>query len=313
MPESQEEAKQFLNEVDFGDGAPDLGQEPPDIQDPDDPVEPQEPAPAEPREPDAETMAREIGWRPKSEWRDDPAKWIDAETYLQKGEKIIPVMKRDREKLFREVADVRQQLKDFQDYHKKDRERVAKREYERGLAELEARQLDAVESGDTDAFKKTKTEREALEQTFRDQTVGPQQDGQTPPPPAPPQSLVNWQKDNTWFGTDEEATAYARTVSDFVLKKHPQWIGDEREFFDAVKGEVKRMYPAKFSNQRRRDTYGVESNEYVGGRGDSGRKSFNDLPPEARAECAKMERAGLKRADFVAEYFGTNNTITFND
>lgn len=94
---------------------------------------------------------------------------------------------------------------------------------------------------------------------------------------------------------------------------HPEWRGDERDFFEAVKEEVKRKLPKAFGhNPRRGEASGVEGNELVGGRGNTGKKTFADLPEEAKAECMKMKRAGMKPSDFVAEYFGTD-AITFGD
>ena len=51
---------------------------------------------------DAETAAREMGWRPKEEFRGEAEKWVDAETFVSRGEHFLPHPLSDRIRVSRE-------------------------------------------------------------------------------------------------------------------------------------------------------------------------------------------------------------------
>lgn len=59
---------------------------------------------------DVETAAREMGWRPKEEFRGEPEKWVDAETFVSRGEHFLPIVRADREKLRAQVEAQNAQL-----------------------------------------------------------------------------------------------------------------------------------------------------------------------------------------------------------
>ena len=59
---------------------------------------------------EVEQAAREMGWRPKEEFRGDTAKWVDAETFVSRGENFIPILRADREKLRGENAEIKSAL-----------------------------------------------------------------------------------------------------------------------------------------------------------------------------------------------------------
>lgn len=46
-----------------------------------------------------EAEARRGGWRPLDEYRGDPSKWVDAKTFVENGQRILPVVRRERDEL----------------------------------------------------------------------------------------------------------------------------------------------------------------------------------------------------------------------
>src|SRR2546421_12509972 len=53
---------------------------------------------------ETEVKAKELGWAPKEEFRGNPEKWVDAETFLKRGEEILPLVKAQNRKLQNEVT-----------------------------------------------------------------------------------------------------------------------------------------------------------------------------------------------------------------
>ena len=52
-----------------------------------------------------EVKARAMGWKPEAEWKGDPPPrgFVDAETFVEAGEKALPVVSADRNRLQEEV------------------------------------------------------------------------------------------------------------------------------------------------------------------------------------------------------------------
>ena len=316
-----EHSKEIIEGINFGEGKTEFPEDaqiptevPPAEEPREPPVEEESPPVKEPPEPpNMEEKARQLGWRPKEDWKGDPDKWVSAEEFVEKGEQILPVLKKDRERLFGEVKDLKQQVADVLKYHKEDRERVEKRlrqEYDQHLEDLKAKQRVAVEEGDTGAYDELEKQKDQLEQSRPEPTLPP---GAAPggPPAQFEENFQSWQKDNQWYqvgGTDgnqplNEITKAAQLMAYRVQTENPQLSGWEPEFFDKVGEAVKTAYPDKFVNPRREGASGVESGVGTGGTV-SRKKTFADLPPEAQEQCRNMARSGMKESEYVAEYFG---------
>ena len=81
---------------------------------------------------DYDALASEIGWSPKEKFRGDPAKWVDAKTYYEKGEFVLPIVKKQREEAKKDAESLRKQLaelKSAQAEFQKFTEAAAERKY----------------------------------------------------------------------------------------------------------------------------------------------------------------------------------------
>jgi hypothetical protein len=256
---------------------------------------------------DFESEAREMGWVPESEFRGAKDKWKPAEQFVTEGENFIPFLKANERKLRRELKEKEQEVST----------RVAKMErmlqsnfereaanYKARIAELEARQIEAVKAGDTDEFKRLKTEI-----------------NKTPIPEEPdvggtvtPDNLEEkFAAENPWYGQDEDLTSYAQGYSQRIAQKHLDDHGVEMPMADNLKkvlAKVRATFPAKF-----RDAAPGNGHAAVDGGGNFGAppaKSdpFARLPAEARAQAkadmAKYPTFFKTPADWIAKYEGKN-------
>ena len=158
---------------------------------------------------DYEAEAKEQGWKPQEEFTGPEDKWTDAQTFVEKGEKIagIAMAQRDgfKEKNARLEARVQRleiDNKQFGEYQKnlltKEKSRNADL-----LAELEGRRATAITDGDGAEF--TRLDRE-IQQT-RDDIRQPVTNGQDIDPLG-----QAWLLNNDWYNTNQSITSRSLPV-----------------------------------------------------------------------------------------------------
>lgn len=239
---------------------------------------------------DIEERARTMGWAPKEEFRGDQRNWVDAETFLERGEKSIPVLKERYRALETKFNEMEKTLKEFAKHHKE----VSDREYKRALEDIRKQKAEAVRLGDADAYEKAESQEDRLRES-KPKAIEVKEDGVHP-------DWHDWVAENTWYTQDRTAKILADAVAQEMLQTHSHLHG--RAFFDAVKARVKQELPHKFENPRRKAAPAVEG--AGGGKPKSNGKSYSDLPAEARKACDDFVKQGLlSKEQYVKEYFGS--------
>lgn len=237
----------------------------------------------------AEEKAKPQGWVPRESFRGDPAKWVDAETFVKRGENILPIVKERLDHVIKENQEIKAAQKEFLEYHKK----TAEREFNRALQAIEQRKLDAVQEADTDAYQRAqREERELLKER-------PQP---TPPANTPPPEFESFVRSNDWYNTDPEMKAYADNIGVFINSTRQLPFAD---VLREVEKEVKARYPHKFQNTRREAAPSVERSADMGLPVKNG-KAYADLPADAKTACDKFIRTipGFTKEQYLKDYFG---------
>ncbi|NIR14377.1 MAG: hypothetical protein GWN86_10690, partial [Desulfobacterales bacterium] len=62
-------------------------------------------------ESESERQARAQGWAPKEEWRGPEDQWVDADTFLERGQKNNAILRERNEKLFNEIQSLKDELR----------------------------------------------------------------------------------------------------------------------------------------------------------------------------------------------------------
>jgi hypothetical protein len=234
------------------------------------------------------TEALEQGWKPKDQFNGPEEKFTDAQTFVEKGEKISGILKQRLEKQEQDIANLKNANKEFGEYQKKLREKELSAAQAR-IAELEAQRAAAVTEGDGQAF--TKLDRDI--QLERDNMVQQQ---------SAPQNEVQieqaWASNNQWYGRDPALTAFADGVSGMVEAEGFQ--GQAR--LDEIARRTKATFPDKFENPKRKSSNGVESGSQIE-TDNSKAKTYENLPPDAKAACDRFESNGLmSKEDYVKSF-----------
>lgn len=246
-----------------------------------------------------EARARETGWVPKDEWRGDPEKWKPAEKYVEFAENNLGLTKKELASANAAIAKLQADMKALLS-GMQTRER---REYERGLAEAEARRDAAVAAGDVQAFR-------AAEKDMRNLQKEAQADAPLEPALSP--EFKAWQEQNAWYDDDLDMTDWADRMGPRVMKK-AGWDGNSiptKAHWDAVTAAIKGKFPEKFENPRRNVGSGTEGR--TAGLSRPRGNGWDDLPPEVRQIAMSSSSligkgkayAFQTREEYAKAYFG---------
>jgi len=233
----------------------------PDVALPDAPND--APARGEASTPDLESLARDMGWRPKEDWKGDDSGWRDA------GEFVKHTVDANRT-LKRELGEVKDVVKGLS----KTNERILERELAKQRKALERQFAEAVDANDPTAARQVSAQIDALDRT-----------------PVQTDYKSKFKADNPWFGVDTEASAYATAMAGVAASE-----GKDPEAQLAYASEkVRKRFPELFDKPaERRTPPSVE-----GGSRSSPPPKKTYPPAVLQAAKAAVERG---RADSVAEY-----------
>jgi hypothetical protein len=253
---------------------------------------------------DIEVEAKQFGWVPQEDFKGNPDDWRDAETFVKRGKEINGFLRNDLEKIKAqskaekaaheaELAEIRSTIAEFQKYHNETEARA----YKRALEDLKTQKAEAIERGEgalvVDIDEQIATIKEA-------QTAKKEPEPAVEKPQGPAPAFLAWVKENLWYKTDPELQALANIIADEVGLENPG-LKDE-PFLEEITKRVKEAQPDKFSNPARRSASVSSSSD---GRSPSTKtkKSYNDLPADAKAACDKFVKQKLMTQEqYVSEY-----------
>jgi hypothetical protein len=258
--------------------------------------------------PDIEVSAREMGWRPKEEFQGEEAKWVDAQTFVSRGENFIPLLRKQREDLRAAKGDLEARLGETQRLLLASQEAIAElkahhtentaKQVEAARKSLIAQLATAREAGDVAAEIQIQDElADIREAKAVSNTPAPS------PIPAPTPQVdpvfAAWEKDNMWFREKPRLRGLAMGIAE-ELKSDPETKGlSGKPFFDALtKAMEPYLNPSSQSRQQGKVDGGRPNGSGNNGSGSSRERSYSDLPAEAKQVCDRQaaKLVGLGRA-----------------
>ena len=270
-----------------------------------------------------ESAARDMGWRPLEEFRGDPAKWVDAEVFVSRGEHFLPILRANNKRLQEQTSELttsleetrsllaasQESIKELKRYHDEDTARQVAKARKDLVSEIKQ----AREDGDVDKELTLQGEVSRLDAAV---AAAPKKGEPASPPPstrpsAPDPEFLAWEADNQWFKTDSRKHALAMAIAADLRanKANDKLLG--RAFFDRVTQEVEEyLSPAGGTSK-------VGSSRSGGGNAPTppaAARKFSDLPADAQDACAtfakKLVGPGRAykdldswRAEYTRKYF----------
>jgi len=246
---------------------------------------------------DVEQRARDMGWVPLEEFRSGPEKWVDAETFIAKGEQVLPIVRSQNRRLEQEVQRLRgenqhlagmfkasqESISELQSFHEQNLKTQLEAQKRRLATELQ----EARDSGDTLREVEIQTEIAGLKDTPTPVTKPVQQTQQQPTQQKPQidPDFQAWMNDNPWYGVDQRKTAKAEGIAHMLRSDERNDHLQGRAFFDHV---VKVMTEGQVPGGSSGKVGGGRPTGDGGGGGGGGSKSYDSLPPEAKEACIKQ-------------------------
>jgi hypothetical protein len=244
-----------------------------------------------------ESKAAALGWVPKEQFRGDTAKWVDAETFVERGEQMMPLLRANNKRLEDELNGMKGKLTQVEQLFQASQEAIS--ELKKFHSEDTARQVteakkklrlelaEARKEGDTELEVQIETQLDDL----RDAEAAARTKAATPSPtPAPAPAQVKaaedpeytaWAARTPWLGTNRRMSALAITVAE-ELRADPANRGlVGRAFFDKITEEVEAVFNTRPAGSKVEASAGSS-----GGGGGAKKRSFADLPKEAKDACA---------------------------
>lgn len=245
---------------------------------------------AEATERDFEAEAREHGWTSKEEFKGDPSRWVDAETFMKRADEMMPLLKAQNARQKREIEQLKKDFKRATAHF----EGVEKRAYDRAMADLEQKHAEAVEAGDVKAAS-------AAVREMRD--LKPVEDVSGKSPEAlkaeAEEAFDTFREENPWFDRANLANASeveinARLFFDRMVDKNMAKTKEmaPAEFFGFILDMTEEKYPQlKAKPSRQKPASAVEGGTAGRARGTS--KSWDNLPDTAKRQYERFISRGL--------------------
>ena len=256
-----------------------------------------------------EAAAGSKGWVPKEAYKGDPAKWVDAKTFLARGERFAS-------NLQKELAEVRAQLASFEGtktaFIKFHEETVAKKDSDLrdAISALRVQRSQATADGEHN----TAVELEDRIELLRDQQKELKATAVPAQAPAPTYNgpdmsnpvMLDWIDDgNTWFRDEPELQKYAIEIGNTLRGQGNKLMG--RAFLNAISEQVQSDFPRRFRESGRPQAGNVagggNSNGNAGVKGYNG-KTERDLPTEDLRLMKEFIAEGYTTKEkFLTSYF----------
>ncbi len=248
-----------------------------------------------------ETEARKMGWKPQEEFDGDPARWVSAEEFVERGQQILPILTQNNRRLKDElsVRDQRiealnsslQEAKEAIDALKEHQTEATKRAVAQAKQEVLKQLKEARETGDVDAeFQLSEqladlrsTERSVATATVAEKKETPVQPAQ----PTPSPELLAWKEENPWFEQDQERTARFMRIAAALRASGVAVTG--RAFVDEV-SKAEQEFNAINGAGTKRSTKVDSGSRTPATASSTSSKSFNSLPADAKESCMSFAR-----------------------
>lgn len=241
-----------------------------------------------------EQEALQNGWKPQEQWDGDPERWVDAETFVRRGEEILPIVRAENKKLKEQLAQTAQMvqslqqkvnggdetIKALQEAH----EDTLKRALTQQRLELTQQLKQAQEEGDAAAVVQLEDQLEevkAQQKELKDGKKAPAEPQQVPEDPL----FTQFKSDNDWFGVDRRKTNFALAVGQELAAQG--LMG--KAFYDKIKEEVAATFGPREEPPTSSKVEPGGATPSGDGKGSSGKgRSYGDLPAEAKEACDRF-------------------------
>lgn len=246
--------------------------------------------------PEVQAQAEKMGWIPPTRFRGDPERFVDADVFIEKGETVLPIVKKQNQLLRQELEATKAQA---------NANAAALAKATKAIEEIEERHTVATQKAVAAARQEVKTQLAKASEVGDHEAVAELTDQLTQlnvaetgkeekktetttvaAPFVPPPALAAWTEENPWFGKDKRKTALALGIAQELREAGEKSQG--AEFFELVSAEMDKTLGTR-EVERPVDKVEGARNGSEGGRS-GGKKGYANLPADAKAACKQDAR-----------------------
>jgi len=194
-----------------------------------------------------ESLASEMGWKPKDDFQGHEDDYVDAATYIRRSKDIQDSLRQHLKDNKKKMSALEKGLEDLRTHN----ERVFKVQIERQKEEIEslkAKRREAIEEGDIEAV--DEIEKKITRLNTEDEKTEPEQKVD----PEEYQAFTSWLKENDWYKLEgvtdgnPDLTEYADKLAalpDYQIMSYPQRL-------KKISAKVQEMFPEEFQSKAKK-------------------------------------------------------------
>lgn len=239
-----------------------------------------------------------MGWKPLDEFKGNVERWVDADEYVERGERVLPIVTATNRRLQQDLLTAKNKIDTLEskldnasitlEKLEKHWSEANKRALENAKAQLREELRDARDSGDTAAEDTILGKLEEIRDTERSAAKAEKEKKDAPATnQSPPvdESTKEWiARNDDWFGKDMKKTKAFNRLAEDLRDEGVTAVG--REFYDILDREYAERYGEREIEEAEEPERPVSKVEGVSPQ-PRGRKSksFASLPAEAKQAC----------------------------
>ena len=232
------------------------------------------------------------GWVPQAEFKGDESKWVDAESYVERGKHIMPILQSNNKRLLSELDSVKsvveslkltvsnqsQSMEELKAFHQES----TKAQVDKARREILADLKEAKTDGDVDQEIQLTADLSKFDAAQVAAKTAPVQQAQAPQQEQLAPDTVKWMNENPWYGVDLERTGLMDGVAKRMRAENSPLSGTA--FIEAAAAIV----AERFGEPAQARTSKVEQGGRGGSASTGGGAGYNSLPSEAKEQCDRQ-------------------------
>jgi hypothetical protein len=232
-----------------------------------------------------EEKALKLGWAPKDKFKGNPAEWRDAKDFYEKGELVLPLVKKQRDearaeaaKASKRIADLESGMASFQKLVEEEGSRKVKEQ----IAALKDVRAAAVASGDDKAFRAAD---DAIDELKESQVKAKVEEKPVAKVESDPE-FDKWKAENPWYDKDQAKKEYADQLGVYL---HNVKKMSRAEVLEAVANKIAEMEQETSGTARAGPQRGGQASG-----ANTKTQTFDNMVPEAKKAYDSFIRQGIK-------------------
>lgn len=250
-----------------------------------------------------ETKAREMGWKPREEFPGSADKWVDAKTFVDRGEQFLPIVKAENRRLKEQLEHIASQNQQFQTELSGARESIeglkqfnreaAAAELKAERRKLRAELIAARKEGDTEKELSVQEQLDDLDDKSQQGAGEPAAKAAaattsaTADDPTQKPEFQQFLRENSWFNDDPVMRAASLAIMQDAAAKGLLANMTPAQRFSYAAAETKKKFRME---DELPNTSKVSGSTGPTGAGGDGGHSYSALPADAKAACDRFAK-----------------------